>query len=105
VRDETAGARGCSHLSGFPLAESENSPVENQFGIARIFLGGADSYKIDYSAVTVKSRCVAEIANIVFIINDLCWSGRLDSNQRPSAPKADQNDYGILLKLLEDKCV
>ena len=54
-----------------------------------VFLGGGDSYKIDYSIVAVKSRCVAEIVKIAFIINKLCWSGREDSNLRPSAPKAD----------------
>ena len=53
------------------------------------FLGGNDSYKIDYGAVAVKSRCVTEIGNIAFVINSLCWSGRRDLNPRPSAPKAD----------------
>ena len=52
-------------------------------------LRGGDSYKIDYSDVAVKSRCVAEMVNIACIINNLCWSGRRDSNPRPSAPKAD----------------
>jgi hypothetical protein len=54
-----------------------------------IFLRGVDRYKIDYSREAVKSRCVPGIVNIAFIINKLCWSGRRDSNPRPSAPKAD----------------
>jgi hypothetical protein len=53
------------------------------------FRGSGQSYKIDYGAVAGKSRCVAETINITFNINNLCWSGRRDSNPRPSAPKAD----------------
>jgi len=45
-----------------------------------IFLGGGDSYKIDYSGVAAKSRCVAGIVNITCIINRLSWSGRRDLN-------------------------
>ena len=30
--------------------------------------------------------------------NDIEWSGRRDSNPRPSAPKAGQTVYGSLLK-------
>jgi len=56
-------------------------------------LGGNDSYKIDYSAVAVKSRCVAGNVNIACIINNLYWSGREDSNLRPSAPKAGHTIY------------
>ena len=62
---------------------------KNRFGILLIFLEGGDRYKIDYSAVAAKSRCVPEMVNIACIINKLCWSGRRDSNPRPSAPKAD----------------
>jgi hypothetical protein len=47
---------------------------------------------------------MAEMANIVFVINTLCWSGRRDSNPRPSAPKADPIIYGNLLKFVENKC-
>src|SRR5258708_39302296 len=54
-----------------------------------VSLEGSDRYKIDYTAVAVKSRCVAGIVDITCIINHLCWSGRRDSNPRPSAPKAD----------------
>ena len=39
--------------------------------------------------LAAKSRCVAGIANINLFINNLRWSGRRDSNPRPSAPKAD----------------
>jgi hypothetical protein len=63
--------------------------MENHLGVPPLFLGGDDSYKIDYSAVAVKSRCVTKLADIALIINGLCWSGRRDSNPRPSAPKAD----------------
>ncbi len=52
-------------------------------------LGGDDRYKIVYIGVAIKSRCVAEIVNIHLYINNLRWSGRRDSNPRPSAPKAD----------------
>src|ERR1017187_4110738 len=63
--------------------------MENQLGIPLENFGSADSYKIDYSAVAEKSRCVTGMVNIACIINKLCWSGRRDSNPRPSAPKAD----------------
>ena len=63
------------------VGKSIGTPLNN--------LESGDSYKIDYSAVVVKSRCVAGIVNIACIINKLCWSGRRDSNPRPSAPKAD----------------
>ncbi len=63
--------------------------VEVQFGMPPAFAGGGDRYKIDYSAVAAKSRCVAGNVNIACIINSLRWSGREDSNLRPSAPKAD----------------
>src|ERR1035437_1847430 len=62
--------------------------MENQLGIPLENLGRADSYKIDYSAVAEKSRCVTGMVNIACIINTLCWSGRRDSNPRPSAPKS-----------------
>ena len=52
-------------------------------------LKNCDRYKIDYSAVAVKSRCVPGSVNKAYIINKLLWSGRRDSNSRPSAPKAD----------------
>src|ERR1039458_6823146 len=52
-------------------------------------LRGGDSYKIDYSDVAEKSRCVAGMVIITIYINGLCWSGRRDSNPRPSAPKTD----------------
>jgi len=39
------------------------------FDLLLIFLGGFHRYKIDYSDVAVKSRCVAEIVNIACIIN------------------------------------
>jgi hypothetical protein len=32
------------------------------------------------------------------------WSGRRDSNSRPSAPKAVSSIYRNLLKLIENKC-
>jgi hypothetical protein len=35
------------------------------------FLESGDRYKIDYSGVAVKSRCVAEIVNIACNINTL----------------------------------
>jgi hypothetical protein len=34
-------------------------------------LGGGHRYKIDYSGVAVKSRCVAQIVNIACIINTI----------------------------------
>src|SRR6185437_3967091 len=46
-------------------------------------------YKIIDTCVAGKSRCVAGIGHIARIINGLEWSGRRDSNPRPSAPKAD----------------
>ena len=52
-------------------------------------LGSVDSYKIDYIDVVGKSRWVAKMVNIACNINKLRWSGRRDSNPRPSAPKAD----------------
>src|ERR1019366_6272089 len=42
-----------------------------------------------YRPLVVKSRCVVGIVNIVIIQIFLNWSGRRDSNSRPSAPKAD----------------
>ncbi len=61
----------------------------SQCGTPLVFLGGNDSYKIDYSTEAPKSRCVTGNINIALNINSLCWSGRRDSNPRPSAPKAD----------------
>ena len=48
-----------------------NRTAENQVVIPQIYLGGGDRYKIDTTTVTVKSRCVAEIANIACNINTL----------------------------------
>jgi hypothetical protein len=44
---------------------------ENSLDFRLVLLGGADRYKIDYSGVEEKCRCVAEIVNIVCIINSL----------------------------------
>src|ERR1700735_3469591 len=60
-----------------------------QLEIQRAFLGGNDRHKIDYTAETVKTGCVAGSEYIALIIYVLRWSGRRDSNPRPSAPKAD----------------
>src|SRR5579871_1145378 len=49
----------------------------------------ADSYKIIDTCVVVKNRCVTCVGHITQNINNLEWSGRRDSNPRPSAPKAD----------------
>jgi hypothetical protein len=68
------------------------------------FLGCGDSYNFYYSKVVKKSRCVSRNRNITFIINNLCWSGRRDSNPRPSAPKTDRIAYGNLSKLSGYKC-
>ena len=51
--------------------------------------GGSDRYKIDHSRVAVKGKCGSSMVNIACNINNLRWSGRRDSNPRPSAPKAD----------------
>jgi hypothetical protein len=45
---------------------------ENSLDFRLVLLGGADRYKID-SGVEEKCRCVAEIVNIVCIINSLWW--------------------------------
>src|SRR5271163_266744 len=52
---------------------------------------GAGQYrlKIDYSRVARNSRCLSQKGIISLIIKGLEWSGRRDSNPRPSAPKAD----------------
>jgi hypothetical protein len=55
----------------FPQEKSDNSPVENQIGNPVIFLEGALCYKIDYSTVVRKSRCVAGIGYIARNINSL----------------------------------
>ena len=81
------------------------NPLEMPLEIREEFRGGVHSYKIDYSDVAAKSRCVTGIVNIACIINTLCWSGRRDSNPRPSAPKTDQIVYGTLLKLSGNKCL
>jgi len=47
------------------------STVETPLTHPLHLLGGDDRYKIDYSAVAVKSRCVTEIVNIACIINTL----------------------------------
>ena len=65
---------------------------------------GGDRYKIIDTCVAVKSRCVAAKVYIVRNIYGLRWSGRRDSNPRPSAPKTGQTVYGNLLKLSENKC-
>jgi hypothetical protein len=63
------------------------------FGRSQLIdLGGSDRLNSDYSAVAAKSRCVTGIVNIACIINALFWSGRRDSNPRPSAPHTDQID-------------
>jgi hypothetical protein len=48
----------------FPQEKSDDSPVANQFGVPLIFLEGALCYKIDYSGVVRKSRCVAGTGHI-----------------------------------------
>ena len=68
------------------VGNSGGIPVGNSFGIPR----RGNRYKIAYSAVAVKSRCVAGIINIAFIINSLCCSWRRDSNSRHSAPNTGQ---------------
>ena len=75
------------------------------FDLLLIFLGGFHRYKFDYIDVAAKSRCVAGIVNIPCNINTLCWSGRRDSNPRPSAPKTDQAVCGTLLKSSDFKCL
>jgi hypothetical protein len=45
--------------------------------------------------------CLREFVCKSFII---LWSGRRDSNPRPSAPKAGQTAYRILLKFVVHKC-
>ena len=44
---------------------------EHPFEMQMDFLGGGDRYKIVYTDVAVKSRCVAEFAYIACIINTL----------------------------------
>jgi hypothetical protein len=44
---------------GIPEEKQDDFLTGNQFVIPLVFLGSDDSYKIDYSAVVVKSRCVA----------------------------------------------
>jgi hypothetical protein len=74
VAEAELGRRGEERLGSLYVisaAEYESPPeetqddllAENQFGIPRIYLGGADRYKIVYSDVAVKSRCVAGMAN------------------------------------------
>jgi hypothetical protein len=52
------------HDKEFPHDGFENSPLETQFGILLIYLGGGDRYKIIDTSVAVKSRCVAGIVRI-----------------------------------------
>ena len=52
-------------------------------------LGQAHRLNFVYSWPARKSRRVGQNENIIFIINVLHWSGRRDSNPRPSAPKTD----------------
>ena len=51
------------------LENLEKFQLEFELELQWVFLG--DSYKIDYSAVVAKSRCVAGIVNIILIINAL----------------------------------
>jgi hypothetical protein len=53
------------------------------------FFESSNRYKIVYISAEAKSKCVGQDGNIVFIITNLYWSGRRDSNPRPSAPEAD----------------
>ena len=85
------------------LENLEKFQLDFELELQWVFLG--DSYKIDYSAEVEKSRCVVGMVNIALIINSLYWSGRRDSNSRPSAPKTDPIVYGSLLKLSENKCL
>jgi hypothetical protein len=48
----------------FPQEKLDNPPTGNQFGVPMNDLGGSDCYKIDYSGVVRKSRCVAGIGRI-----------------------------------------
>ena len=50
---------------------------------------GNDRHNFAYSRDARKDRCVGRSRNIACIINELYWSGRRDSNPRPSAPKTD----------------
>ena len=81
-----------------------HNPTERQWGFPWEKLGGADRHNSDYSCVAEKSRCVAGCGHIALTINDLWWSGRRDSNSRPSAPKTGHIVYGSLLKSGENKC-
>ena len=47
-----------------PQEKFEDSSVEHQFANSKEMLGGGDRYKIDYTRVAVKSRCVAGIGYI-----------------------------------------
>jgi hypothetical protein len=55
----------------FAQKRSDDSPVENQFGNPVILPEGADCYRIDYSGVVRKSRCVGGIGYIACDINIL----------------------------------
>ena len=61
-------------------------------------LSGKDSHSLQYSL-----RCnfegVWRFSKLLIL-----WSGRRDSNPRPSAPKTDPIVYGTLLKLCWNKC-
>ena len=59
-----------------------NLSRENQLANPLEILRGGNGYKIDYSAVTLKSRCLAELVNIACNIDTLQWSGRRDSKSR-----------------------
>jgi hypothetical protein len=52
-------------------------------------LEGANRYKIDYSAVAGKSRCVTEAAGTILNINHLDGRGGGIRTPGPSAPKFD----------------
>ena len=68
---------------------SVKASLEHRLRTREISPKRRDWHKIDYSAVAAKSRCVAGLDPIARFFNNLCWSGRRDSNPRPSAPKAD----------------
>ena len=62
------------------------------------------SFKIGVTESICPASRAATMGGFQGIESDVKWSGRRDSNPRPSAPKADQINYGNLLKFRENKC-
>jgi hypothetical protein len=54
-----------------PQEKFEKSPVKHQFANPLEKLGGSDCYKIDYSGVVRKSRCLAGMVDIALNIYGL----------------------------------